>query len=138
MTKVDLKAWETELLASSKQYDRLTKAPEVSKNKKLKPSIVPKPLPKTIVETPLIDLENGEILQHQNRVIDDQDTLLDQLSFVIARQKQIGVAIGNELELQVELLDETDMRVNRTQERMRYAARSMGRMMESSEYKGIF
>ena len=53
-------------------------------------------------------LNENELLQLQNRIIDDQDSRLDQLSETIQRQKNLGILIGNELDLHVDLLEETE------------------------------
>jgi len=51
-------------------------------------------------------LTNDEVRQEQRRVIRDQDEGLDALSEILARQKTIGLTIGNEVETQNEILDD--------------------------------
>lgn len=51
-------------------------------------------------------LSNDELRQEQQRVIRDQDEGLDALSEILARQKTIGLTIGNEVDTQNEMLDD--------------------------------
>ncbi|OAX83856.1 hypothetical protein ACJ72_01786 [Emergomyces africanus] len=62
------------------------------------------------------ELDNQGVLQLQQQVMENQDLSLEDLRKVIARQKELGVAIHNELEIQNEMLkmvDEDAERVNR-------------------------
>ncbi|KAI9301790.1 hypothetical protein BJ944DRAFT_270955 [Cunninghamella echinulata] len=70
-------------------------------------------------------LENEQILQLQQRIIDDQDTNLDHLSIAIGRQRELGLLIGDELDNHMELIDETEMLANRTDERLRKAKKKL-------------
>ena len=54
-------------------------------------------------------------------MIQRQDSQLDQLASVISRQKQIGLTISDELDLQADLLERMDERVERTNGGMRGA-----------------
>ncbi|KAJ3384508.1 hypothetical protein HDU84_002901 [Entophlyctis sp. JEL0112] len=63
-------------------------------------------------------MSSGELLQLQTRLIDDQDAHLDALSNTILRQKHIGMQIGDELDLHVNLLQQTDESMERTQSRL--------------------
>lgn len=71
------------------------------------------------------DMEEGQILQLQQRIIDDQDQDLDHLSDAIRRQRELGVLIGDELETHVQLIDETEDMVDRTDERLRQAKKKL-------------
>ncbi|OAD77767.1 hypothetical protein PHYBLDRAFT_141629 [Phycomyces blakesleeanus NRRL 1555(-)] len=71
------------------------------------------------------DLENGQILQLQQRVIQDQDDDLDQLSLVIGRHRELGLLIGDELESHAQLIDETEIMVDRTDARLRKAKKKL-------------
>ncbi|GAA5812058.1 hypothetical protein MFLAVUS_005507 [Mucor flavus] len=71
------------------------------------------------------DLENGQILQLQQRIIDDQDTDLDHLSSAIRRQRELGLLIGDELETHAQLIDETEAMVDNTDERLRQAKKKL-------------
>ncbi|KAJ3130986.1 hypothetical protein HK100_007051 [Physocladia obscura] len=70
-------------------------------------------------------LSSGELLQLQTRLIDDQDTHLDALSNTILRQKQIGIQIGDELSLHVDLLQQTDQSMENTSDRLRHVNRDL-------------
>ncbi|KAI7882089.1 uncharacterized protein EV154DRAFT_523072 [Mucor mucedo] len=71
------------------------------------------------------DLEDGQILQLQQRIIDDQDTDLDHLSLAIRRQRELGLLIGDELETHAQIIDETEEMVDRTDERLRQAKKKL-------------
>ncbi|KAI8090152.1 uncharacterized protein B0P05DRAFT_529570 [Gilbertella persicaria] len=71
------------------------------------------------------DVENGQILQLQQRIIDDQDQDLDHLSETIRRQRELGLLIGDELETHAQLIDETEDMVDRTDERLRQARKKL-------------
>ncbi|KAI9255890.1 hypothetical protein EDC94DRAFT_617104 [Helicostylum pulchrum] len=79
----------------------------------------------TSVEMDSSDLENGQILQLQQRIIDDQDTDLDHLSSAIRRQRELGLLIGDELETHAQLIDETEAMVDNTDERLRQAKKKL-------------
>lgn len=70
-------------------------------------------------------MENGQILQLQQRIINDQDTDLDHLSDAIRRQRELGLLIGDELEVHAQLIDETEEMVDRTDERLRQAKKKL-------------
>ncbi|CEP18200.1 hypothetical protein [Parasitella parasitica] len=71
------------------------------------------------------DMENGHILQLQQRIMDDQDQDLDHLSDAIRRQRELGLLIGDELETHAQLIDETEEMVDRTDERLRQAKKKL-------------
>ncbi|KAL1934622.1 hypothetical protein VTP01DRAFT_6804 [Rhizomucor pusillus] len=71
------------------------------------------------------DLENGQILQLQQRIIEDQDNNLDQLSDAIRRQRELGLMIGDELDTHAQLIDETEAMVDRTDARLQKARRKL-------------
>ena len=63
-------------------------------------------------ETPdTINKDNSQLLQHQTEVMKTQEESIGVLGQIIKRQKEIGLAIGNELDVQNEMLDEMDDRV---------------------------
>ncbi|CAO3665273.1 unnamed protein product [Rhizopus stolonifer] len=70
-------------------------------------------------------LENGQILQLQQRIMDDQDQDLDGLSDAIRRQRELGLSIGDELESHAILIDETEEMVNCTDEKLRKAKKKL-------------
>ncbi|XP_040293459.1 syntaxin-8 [Bufo bufo] len=65
----------------------------------------------------------GELRQQQQRMIAVQDAGLDALSSVIARQKQMGYDIGNELEEQNEIIDDLANLVENTDSKVRNQTR---------------
>ncbi|CAO3596782.1 unnamed protein product [Absidia cylindrospora] len=71
------------------------------------------------------NMENGQILQLQQRIIDDQDENLDHLSLAIGRQRELGLLIGDELDSHVELIDETERLTDQTDQRLRRAKRKL-------------
>lgn len=58
-------------------------------------------------------------------LITDQDENLDHLSLAIGRQRELGLLIGDELDSHVQLIDETEMLTDRTDERLRRAKRKL-------------
>ncbi|KAI5303097.1 hypothetical protein KEM56_000035 [Ascosphaera pollenicola] len=50
------------------------------------------------------ELDNEGVLQLQKRTMEEQDVGVDELRRIIARQRELGVAINNELETQNEML----------------------------------
>ena len=51
------------------------------------------------------ELDNAQLLAFQKRVMDEQDDSVSQLTAVVRRQREIGVAIRDEVERQTEMLD---------------------------------
>ncbi|ORX57454.1 hypothetical protein DM01DRAFT_1227050 [Hesseltinella vesiculosa] len=70
-------------------------------------------------------LEDEQILQLQQRVMDDQDENLDHLSLAVGRQRELGLLIGEELESHIRLIDETEEMADRTDERLRRARKRL-------------
>jgi regulator of vacuolar morphogenesis len=70
-------------------------------------------------------LDNQGLLQNQQQLMSDQDSQVQQFSSILARQKQIGIAIGHELETQNQILDELDGDVGRTQTKLKYAGKKL-------------
>lgn len=54
------------------------------------------------------ELDNEGVLQLQKQVMQDQDAGVDMLRKAVSRQKELGVAINNELQVQLELLGGVD------------------------------
>lgn len=76
-----------------------------------------------------IDIQdNGDILQLQQRIMDDQDQDLDHLSEAIKRQRELGSLIGQELETHAQLIDETEEMVDRSDERLRETRRKLDKL----------
>ncbi|KAH3682948.1 hypothetical protein WICPIJ_006078 [Wickerhamomyces pijperi] len=70
-----------------------------------------------------LNLDDQQLLQLQRNDFKKQDEELQQLGKVIARQKELGIAINEELKLQNELLDELDGEVDRTNSKLHYASK---------------
>ncbi|KAI9252980.1 hypothetical protein BDA99DRAFT_177092 [Phascolomyces articulosus] len=71
-------------------------------------------------------LDNDGLLEYQKQVMDDQDQQVEQFSALLAQQKQLGFAIGDELETQNEILDELDAGVDRTGLKLKFASKKLG------------
>jgi hypothetical protein len=55
----------------------------------------------------------------------DQDRNLDMLGDAVGRQRELGLLIGDELESHVQLIEETDEMVDRTDTRLRNAQKRL-------------
>ncbi|TPX44552.1 hypothetical protein SeMB42_g04287 [Synchytrium endobioticum] len=73
-------------------------------------------------------LSNAGVLQHQQHVIATQDEDVDALLTIIRRQKEIGNAISDELDVQNQMLDELDQSVDRTKTGVRKVNRQLDKM----------
>ncbi|KAF7726951.1 cytosolic Fe-S cluster assembly factor nbp35 [Apophysomyces ossiformis] len=71
------------------------------------------------------ELESGQLVQLQQRIMEDQDNNLDQLSDVIRRQRELGLLIGDELETHAQLIDETGTLADRTDAKLRQARKRL-------------
>jgi regulator of vacuolar morphogenesis len=76
------------------------------------------PLPET--ETTR-ELDNEGVLQLQKQIIQQQDQGVDSLLKIVQRQKQMGVAIGEELDLQTKMLEQLGEDVDRVDKKTRVA-----------------
>ncbi|KAI9257375.1 hypothetical protein BDA99DRAFT_516276 [Phascolomyces articulosus] len=69
----------------------------------------------------------------------EQDDNLDELSDAIRRQRELGLMIGDELETHVQLIDETEEMVDRTDARLKKAKKKLDyvgrKMKENSKLK---
>ncbi len=85
---------------------------------------------------PLVDTSqdktNHELLQEHEQIMQAQDQALDVLSESIGRQKEMGLQLGNELEEHVMILEETEGRVQNTQNRLAEAGRRLNRFAEDN------
>ncbi|KAF8741364.1 PhoX homologous domain, present in p47phox and p40phox, partial [Rhizoctonia solani] len=84
------------------------------------------PPPQETAETRPLD-EQG-LLQLQNTQMERQDEQLAQLSAILRRQNQIGVAIGSEISQQIEMLDELSTHVDSTGAKLANARKQLGRL----------
>ncbi|GAA5874268.1 hypothetical protein JCM16303_005794 [Sporobolomyces ruberrimus] len=65
---------------------------------------------------------NSEVMQMQQRMMEDQDEQLDSLSSAISRQHALSLRVAEELELHSNLLDDTEAAVDRTDANLRRAS----------------
>lgn len=72
-------------------------------------------------------LDNHQLLQLQKQDFIRQDEELHQLHSAIQKQRELGIAINDELQLQNELLDELDGEVDRVGNKLHYARKRVGR-----------
>ncbi|CAI4219682.1 unnamed protein product [Parascedosporium putredinis] len=63
-------------------------------------------------------MTNEQIHAYHANVLDEQDEQLDRLGETIGRQRELSMRMGDELEAQIEILDETDAMVDRHQSRL--------------------
>jgi regulator of vacuolar morphogenesis len=73
-------------------------------------------------------LDNEGLLVHQQQMMDDQDQQVQQFGAILARQKQLGISIGHELETQNQILDELDGDVDRTQTKLKFANKKLNKI----------
>ncbi|RJE21203.1 SNARE complex subunit Vam7 [Aspergillus sclerotialis] len=64
------------------------------------------------------ELDNEGVLQLQRQTMEEQDLSVDELRKIVARQKELGIAINAELEIQNELLKLTDEDADRLQRKV--------------------
>jgi syntaxin 8 len=79
------------------------------------------------------ELTNAEIHEYHQTVMEQQDEQLDELGQSIGRQRELTIAIGNELDDQVFMLDDVDERVDRHQSRLDGAARRLGAVVRKAK-----
>ncbi|KAI8906722.1 Phox homologous domain-containing protein [Gorgonomyces haynaldii] len=75
-------------------------------------------------------LDNGGLVQLQQRQMQDQDRALEQLSQIVSRQKEIGIAIGQELDSQNKLLDMLDEDVTQTSGNLKTSDNKLKRLLK--------
>ena len=74
------------------------------------------------------ELDNQGVLQLQKQLMEDQDVDVEELRKIVARQKELGVAINNELEVQNEMLKMVDEDVTRVQGKIEIAKKRIGKI----------
>ncbi|PGH05072.1 hypothetical protein GX51_03170 [Blastomyces parvus] len=74
------------------------------------------------------ELDNQGVLQLQKQVMENQDLSLEELRKVIARQKELGVAIHNELEIQNEMLKMVDEDADRVNRKVQIGKKRVGKI----------
>ena len=74
------------------------------------------------------ELDNQGVLQLQKQKMADQDLDVDELRKIVQRQKELGIAINQELEVQNDMLRMVDEDVDRVQEKIQIAKRRIGKI----------
>ena len=80
-----------------------------------------------------VDLDARQLLELQERTMQDQDRGLDILAQTTQRLKTIGVAIGDELDLQIGMLDDLDEDVERVSSNVQRETRGVMRLHQASK-----
>lgn len=73
-------------------------------------------------------LDNQQIHAYHSRVMAEQDRALDVLGASVGRQRELSIQIGDELDEQVQMLGDTEERVDRYQTRLDGARDRLGRV----------
>lgn len=74
------------------------------------------------------ELDNQGVLQLQKQMMQEQDLDVEELRKVVVRQKELGIAINNELEVQNEMLKMADEDVDRLQGKLVVAKKRIGKI----------
>ncbi|KAH8677526.1 v-SNARE [Xylariales sp. PMI_506] len=77
-------------------------------------------------------MTNTQIHAYHQQILDQQDAQLDALGASIARQRELSMQIGDELDDQVAMLDEVDGAVDRHQGRLDRARRQVGKITRTA------
>ena len=73
-------------------------------------------------------LDNVGLLSMQQTQIKQQDNQLSQLTTILQRQRQLGEAIGSEIALQIEMLDDLSNEVDNVGSKLHAANRQLGKL----------
>lgn len=74
------------------------------------------------------ELDNEGVLQLQKQKMQNQDVNVDELRKIVAKQKELGVAINEELEVQNEMLKMVDEDVERVEGKIKIAKKRIGKI----------
>ncbi|EXJ59272.1 regulator-vacuolar morphogenesis [Cladophialophora yegresii CBS 114405] len=74
------------------------------------------------------ELDNQGVLQLQKQKMADQDLDVEELRKIVLRQKELGIAINQELEVQNDMLRMVDEDVDRVQGKIQIAKRRIGKI----------
>ncbi|KAI1388453.1 v-SNARE [Hypoxylon trugodes] len=77
-------------------------------------------------------MDNTQIHAYHQRILDQQDEQLDALGASIARQRELSMQIGDELDEHVAMLDDVDRTVDRHTSRLDRAKRQIGRISRAA------
>ncbi|KAJ5079544.1 hypothetical protein M0811_14460 [Anaeramoeba ignava] len=83
------------------------------------------------------NLTNDELLQMQKDTMNTQDQHLDLLSNTIRKQKEIGLEINDELDIQSKLLDDMTTDVDRVDHKLEHQTGRIGKLMKSTRNRWI-
>lgn len=92
----------------------------------IKPKTSGRVLGKETAETR--ELDNNGVLQLQKQKMADQDLNVEELRKIVQRQRELGVAINNELEVQNDMLRMVDEDTDRVQTKVEIAKKRIGRI----------
>ncbi|GJJ78973.1 hypothetical protein EMPS_11332 [Entomortierella parvispora] len=84
-------------------------------------------------EVEVDNLDNSQMLQLQQRIVEDQDQNMDRLSEALGRQQEIGLMIGDELDTHIDMLEDTDHLVERTGNRLQIASKQLSRVAKGTK-----
>ncbi|KAH6851051.1 hypothetical protein B0I37DRAFT_127610 [Chaetomium sp. MPI-CAGE-AT-0009] len=82
------------------------------------------------------NLSNTQIHAYHQQVLQEQDAQLDALGASIARQRELSMQIGSELDDQVLMLDESERAVDRQASALGRARRQLGRIARGASESG--
>ncbi|KAI1636782.1 v-SNARE [Biscogniauxia mediterranea] len=77
-------------------------------------------------------LDNAQLHAYHERILSQQDAQLDALGASIARQRELSMQIGDELDDHVAMLDDVDGAVDRHQGRLDRAKRQVGKISRAA------
>ncbi|KAK7691456.1 hypothetical protein QCA50_004855 [Cerrena zonata] len=138
---------ETAGIPSLKQTSSEEPSPAASSSSLPRSSVSPHPpdLPPKQVEGPFAPYtddpeaaypSDGELLQTQRQIMDDQDLHLDNLSHSINRQRDLSLQINGELEEHAGLLESLDEELDRTSGRLSGARRRLDKVAKGAKENG--
>jgi len=81
-------------------------------------------------------MTNQQIHAYHQQILQDQDAQLDALGASISRQRELSMQIGDELDSQVLMLDESERAADRHQSTLDRARRQMGRVTRKAGSEG--
>jgi regulator of vacuolar morphogenesis len=74
------------------------------------------------------ELDNEGVLQLQKQIMKDQDLDIEELAKIVRRQKNMGIAINEELEDQIKMLERVDEDVDRVKAKVDIAKKRIGKI----------
>ncbi|KAI8988712.1 Phox homologous domain-containing protein [Pilobolus umbonatus] len=74
-------------------------------------------------------MENDQILLYQNQLIDNQDREIEKFSQLLAKQKELGLAIHEELGFQIDLVNSLDLQADDIQSKLQINNRKIRKLV---------